>query len=238
MKVNNEIKIGIMVTLVAAILVMMTFKAGDYNFTKKNSHQVKIHFKDLDGVDMNSPVMFNGYDVGFVDQINILDDPSNEQIVMELVVWIRNDAKLREGTKACIKPLGFMGEKYVGLTSDNKGGYLPEGAIIEGEQLPGFTDLAKEGKAVATEILEITKNINERLETNKENVDQTLTSLNGTMKSLNSISANVDERLQVNKIQIDSMMSNFSLMSKNLEELSYDLKINPWKILYKSNKKE
>jgi phospholipid/cholesterol/gamma-HCH transport system substrate-binding protein len=236
MKVNNETKIGLMVCVAAVLLAVMSFKTGKFNLTK-SGHTIKTRFKNIDGVNLNSPVMFNGFEVGIVEDIAIKENDG--ETFMELTLWVDDEAKAREGTKAYIKNLGFMGEKYVGLTSGAKGGdYLTAGAVIVGQDPPNIERLLAEGEEIAGRLKSITRNIDERLETNKDALDNTLANLNVTMKSLASIVSNINERLEANERKIDDTVSNMYGLSVNLEELSYDLKLNPWKVLYREKVKK
>ncbi|MCK5179051.1 MAG: hypothetical protein KAR32_05920, partial [Candidatus Omnitrophica bacterium] len=141
--------------------------------------------------------------------------------------------------KAYIKNLGFMGEKYIGLTSGNKGGvYLAPGSVIAGQEPPDFEHLLSQGQEIAQRLKSISINLDERLETNKDALDETVSNLNLTMKDLASIVHNANERLMTNEKKIDDTITNLHDLSVNLEELSYDLKINPWKIMYRGKKEK
>lgn len=236
MKITNESKIGIMVSVVIALLAILTIKTGNFNLSK-SGYTIKAHFQNVDGVNLNSPVMFNGFEVGIVEDIAIKEGEFDTQ--MELKLSINDTARLREGAKAYIKNLGFMGEKYVGLTSGNKGGaYLAPESVIIGQEPPDFERLLAQGQDIASRLKSIAINIDDRLNVNKEEVDETLANLNLTMKDLSSIVHNLNERLSVNEKKIDATVTNLHDLSINLEELSYDLKMNPWKIMYRGKDKK
>lgn len=235
MKINNETKIGIMVCVVLVMLAVITVKTGNFSLAQRG-YEIKAHFKNVDGVNLNSPVMYNGFEVGIVENVEIKE--AADETTMELTLSIDEEAKLRSGAKAYIKNLGFMGEKYVGLTSGDKGGeYLGPGSVIVGQEPPDFERLIDEGQEIAEHIKSIVTNIDERLKINKDALDETMLNLNLTMKDLSSLVDNLDERLSTNKDKIDSTVTNLHDLSVNLEELSYDLKLNPWKILYRSKDK-
>lgn len=235
MKMNNETKIGLMVAVVVVLLAVLTIKTGNFTLTTRG-YTIKALFQNVDGVNLNSPVMFNGFEVGIVDDIKIKDDA--DDVKMELVLWIDEKAKLRDGAKAYIKNLGFMGEKYIGLTSGHKGGaYLAPGSVIMGQEPPDFEHLLRQGQEIAERLKSISTNLDERLETNKDALDETLSNLNLTMKDLSSITNIVNERLTTNEEKIDDTITNLHGLSVNLEELSYDLKLNPWKIMYRGKEK-
>lgn len=231
MKINNETKIGMMVIAVVAMLAVLTIKTGNFNLSTKG-YAMKALFENVDGVNLNSPVMFNGFEVGIVEDIQIKDDGKGTR--MELTLWIDEQARLRKGAKAYIKNLGFMGEKYIGLTSgDVNGPYLPPGTVITGQEPPDFDHLLREGQEIAKRLKSISINLDERLETNKDTLDETLENLNLTMRDISSITSTIDEHLKGNEGKIDRTVTNLHDLSVNLEELSYDLKLNPWKIMYR-----
>jgi len=235
MKLNNESKIGLMVSVVIVLLAVLTIKTGKFNLSK-NGYIIKAHFQNVDGVNLNSPVMFNGFEVGIVEDIAIKE--GSVDTLMELTLSINDSARLREGARAYIKNLGFMGEKYVGVTSGDRGGvYLAPGSVIIGQEPPDFERILSDGQTIAARLKSISKNIDERLNINKEEVDETLTNLNLTMKDIASIVQNLNERLSVNDKKIDATVNNLHDLSVNLEELSYDLKMNPWKIMYRGKDK-
>jgi phospholipid/cholesterol/gamma-HCH transport system substrate-binding protein len=234
MKLTNETKIGILVVVVFTMLAFFTVRAGNFNVSA-GKYVMKVRFVDIDGVDMNSPVMFNGLDVGIVKEINIID--VDDETKIELLLWIDNGVKIREGTKAYVKNLGFMGEKYIGLVSgDVQGAVMEPGSIIMGEQPPSFQDLVIKGNDIAADVAGIAKNLNERLEINKENIDTILAEMSELTSSLSSLSRTLDERITNNEQHIDEIIANLNATSVNIKELTHDLKLNPWKLLHKSEK--
>jgi len=70
MKISNEFKIGIMVSIVAVLLIALTIKAGDFRFSK-TGYILKVQFLNIDGVNNNTPVMLNGLEVGYVKETHV-----------------------------------------------------------------------------------------------------------------------------------------------------------------------
>lgn len=232
MKINNPTKVGIMVTAVVIMLLTLTFKAGDFQLRKKG-YTVKVHFKNIDGVGMNAPVMLNGFEVGYVKDIAIAETETDT--MMELEVWLEQDAKVRDGSEAYVKNMGFLGEKYVGLTSGDPGGaVLSPGAIIVGQEPADFDKLMGDAQVIAKELKLASSNIRERLDKNKESIDRIIANFDKSMAKMTSITNNFDERLELNKENIDEFMTNMKSVSRNLDQFSYDLKLHPWKLLYRT----
>ena len=233
MKINNEMKIGLMVIVVLLILGYLTWEAGDFSFAPQG-YALKVQFHNIEGVETNSPVTLNGLEVGRVDAIEIKYGPKT---FVELSLWLKEHAKIHEGATAHIKSMGFLGEKYVSLTTgdDNKP-FLKTGSVIIGQEPPSFEKVLEHGEDVAINIKKISEQINKRLKVNSEAIDDIMQNMRLTMKNMTSISNNVNEHLLSHKDNIDQMISNLSVTSTNLEELSVDLKENPWKLPYKPKK--
>ena len=138
MKLSNEVKVGMMVCAVVLCLMFLTVKAGNFHVGKKG-YEIKVHFKRIDGISLNAPVMLNGFEVGLVKKINILDDA--QATTIELEVFVNSDVKLREGTQARVKNMGFMGEKYVSLSAGQSGNILPPASVIVGRDPTDLDEL-------------------------------------------------------------------------------------------------
>lgn len=234
MKLNNETKIGILVVVVFGMLAFFTVRAGNFNLSS-GGYKMKVRFSNIDGVNLNSPVMFNGYEIGMVEDIQIIDVDNSTK--MELTLWVDNRVVIRDGAKAYVKNLGFMGEKYVGLTSgDTQGAILPKGSIIIGQQPPSFDDLVAKGHDIAVDVGGIAQNLNERLEINKEHIDTILAELGNLTTNLSSLSKSLDERITNNEEHIDQIIANLDATSVNIKELTHDLKLHPWKLLHKAER--
>lgn len=234
MKVTNEAKIGVLVSVVMAALLLLTFKVGNFNFTKKG-YTVTVQFIRIEGLEKNAPVRLNGLEVGSVKDVKILYEDDTK---MEMTLLLEERAKLREGTKAFVKNMGLLGEKYIELSGgDRNAPFIGPGAVIVGQEPVDFEKLLAKGDVIADNLTEISQNLNQRLKNNGEALDSIIADLKVTMKNMSSISANVNERLAVNRQAIDDIIANLDSSSQNLEDLSADLKLNPWKLLYKAKDK-
>ena len=227
MKLSNEVKIGMMVCAVILCLMILTIKAGNFNFGQKG-YEVKLQFQRIDGISLNAPVMLNGFEVGLVKKINILDQADGT--TMELIVWVEEGVKLREGTEARVKNMGFMGEKYISLTSGKGEVLSAENSVIVGRDPADMDQILEDGQEIAGQLKEVSYNINQRLKVNQEHIDNML-------GNLDSITANVNERLTVNKDNIDELLSRLKNTAVNLDHMTYDLKLHPWKLMYRSKEK-
>jgi phospholipid/cholesterol/gamma-HCH transport system substrate-binding protein len=228
MNVNNETKIGILVTTVVVMLVFLTWKAGNFK-VPIGGYNVKVRFQNIEGVETNAPVRLNGLEVGRVQKIDIIYEDVPK---VELTLWIQGNVKIPKGAQVDVKNMGFMGEKYIGLYAANVGeGYLGRNEMITGEE-PATME------AMLATLKNISENLDQRLKVNSENIDDIFANMRVTMKNMAGITDNLNERLTVNKLLVDDTVVRFNNLSKNFEEMSEDLKENPWKLLYKPKKRD
>jgi len=235
MRLNNETNIGILVVVTLGLLAVLTWRTGNFDFSTE-SYELKVTFKDVEGVAENSPVTLNGLDVGRVKSIRI---DYGEETRVELTLWLHSNARIKQGAIARVKNMGFMGEKYIALTSGDDGKeYLVPGAVIVGEEPTSFDEVMANGEEIAMNLKEISEEINERLKVNSQAIDEVVENIRVSTGHIASISENVDERLELNKLKIDALATSLNGAGKNLEELSLDLKENPWKLLHRPKKRK
>lgn len=238
MKINNETRVGLFVVFVIIMLIALTWRSGDIDF-HNDGYEIKVHFKNIDGIALNAPVTVNGLEVGRVSDIDIL---YGKETTMELKLWLQAHVKLHRGAEAFVKNLGFLGEKYVGLTTgDDAKPFLKPGDVIIGNEPPSFEKLLDQGDKIATHLEAISSQLHERLEVNARSIDSIITNLDVTVRDVASISSKMNGILENNEAGINQIVMNVENATKSLEEMSFDLKEHPWKLLYKdrsSKKKE
>ena len=230
MTINNETRVGIFIVLAVVVLAVLTWRAGDFDF-RNGGYEIKVHFKNIDGVALNAPVTVNGLEVGRISDINIL---YGKQTIMEVTLWLRDSVKLHEGAQASIKNLGFLGEKYIGLTTGNDGRpFLHPGETITGEEPPSFDKLLDQGDRIAVNLESISSHLNKRLEINAESIDSIIANLDIAVRDAASISSKIRAFMETNNGSMNRIMSHVEGATQNMEEMTFDLKENPWKLLYK-----
>jgi phospholipid/cholesterol/gamma-HCH transport system substrate-binding protein len=114
-------RVGLLVLVAVAVLAFGVFLIGDQNnlFSRKNRYY--IDFQSAGGLKQGNPVQLNGVDVGAVDRVILPTDPARKLIR----VWITVDrafaGRVRTDSRARIKTLGLLGDKFVEITSGSPG---------------------------------------------------------------------------------------------------------------------
>lgn len=203
MKINNEVKTGIIV--VAAILVTALFFVKTTNWNAK-PYKIKTYFNYAEGVKADSIVKLSGVEVGRVEKVMFQYTPDTK---IELILAIDSKAKVREDSIAFISTSGMIGDAYIGITPGlAERAFVGDGATIMSEDPVEMRKLMKKADAIA------------------DNLDKTLVQVKGLAENVNGMVAD-------NKSRIDNIAINLETTTTNFKEFSEDIKKHPWKLLMK-----
>ena len=128
MKISNEVKVGAaaLLTIVAFIWLFNFLKGKDY--FKKTAYYYSV-YDDIGGLAESSPVEINGFKVGVVQSIRLLNETSGKLLV---TYSVSNDFRLPVNSVAEILPVSIIaGMKARFLLGDGPGFYN------EGDTIPG-----------------------------------------------------------------------------------------------------
>ncbi len=121
--------VGIFVVAGITLLVLVTFKIGNFHVGREVGYPLNVFFDGAPGLDNNSQVRVAGVRVGRVERIGL------EQGKAKVTFRVPSDITLYQDAKAYIKSEGILGEKYVEISPGTKehpklepGGVVEQGA--------------------------------------------------------------------------------------------------------------
>ncbi len=126
MKISNEVKVGAvaLVTIVVFIWLFNFLKGKDYFKRTANYYSV---YENIGGLAESSPVEINGFKVGVVQSIDLLEDNSGKILVK---FSVSKDFRLPVNTVAEILPVSIIaGMKVQFVYGDGPGYYSDEDTI-------------------------------------------------------------------------------------------------------------
>ena len=205
-QVGKRFRVGIVVLIALFAVMIGIFMVGQraHLFVKKFPYETR--FDSASGLVAGNPVRLNGVTVGNVLEVILSPDPADRTVRVVYDVDRRAAPRLRKGTRAAIKTIGLLGDKYIELEGGTAeepeieiGGTIPPapGAGIE-KLLEGGGDLIADLSGIARSL----KNILARTEqgkgflgaltTDSEESTRLGNNLTATLTSLNSILRKVD----------------------------------------------
>ncbi len=152
MKVSKEFKIGVLTIVTAAMLYFgFNFLKGT-DFFSSTSHYYAL-YETVDGLKVSNPVIINGYSVGRVSRIKILQDRNNLVLVE---MRIDEDILLGKSTTAKLYSTDFLGSKAIELSIGSIETPLEDGDTLVSEVDKGLTEFIKKSALPVADTLAIT----------------------------------------------------------------------------------
>jgi phospholipid/cholesterol/gamma-HCH transport system substrate-binding protein len=199
--VSRRFRVGLVV-LVALVFVMLSvFMVGRRANLFKKKLPFQTHFETAAGLVSGNPVRLNGVTIGNVIEINLSPDPADQSVRVVYEIDRKVVSRMRTGTRASIKTIGLLGDKYVDLAGGSPTEpQVPVNGEIKAAPGAGLEKLLEGGGDLLTDLSGIArslKNILGRTEEGKgflgaltsdsEESARLGNNLNATLTSLNSI---------------------------------------------------
>lgn len=220
---NLEIKVGFFVFAALVALTIFILSISNYSVFEKGKN-MKVIFNFANGLRTTAPVRFAGVDSGLIKDIRVYYDRKEERTKVEVGIWVKDEIEVPSDSKVFVNQLGLLGEKYLEiLPGKDKENLLKDGDSIIGKDPIAMDELTAQVGDMANEIEQILHSINIGIlsEQNQE-------SFSASLQSLSLILGDVKE----GKGTVGKLLYDESVFT-NLEEMSADLKENPWKLLYR-----
>lgn len=214
-KVNYTV-IGLFVILLTAGMVFTFVWLSGFGHQQSFRTYLVYASGGVDGLNIDSPVQYNGVRVGTVNKIEL--DSLNLQFV-KLYLKINSKIPITDGTVATLIPQGITGLVYIGLKSET-----PKASLLKVE--PGQTyPIIPYQKPLLTQITEVlpdlTKNLGEIAEKFKKIFsDPNIESISGTFEHLENVSKMLDDEssnLRGSIKSLHTVMENGATASKHFE---------------------
>ncbi len=174
MKVSKEVKVGLLALVSGVILYLgFNFLKGSDFFSPNNNYYVV--YDNIGGLTESNTVMLNGWAVGRVKKIELLQDQGNK---LRVTLDINKDVILTDSTAAVLASSSVLGGKAISLTIGN-----------------GKRVLQDEDTLIAATEKNLSEMINEKITPITENVDTALVNLNVLIKKFQAMSGNIDATL-------------------------------------------
>ncbi len=153
---HRSVRVGSVVVVALLVLAAAIFLIGSQNnlFRRKNHYRVR--FATVTGLQAHNPVKLSGVHVGRVERIVLPEDPGEHLLVVHIAVDKRFGGRVRTDSRARIKTLGLLGDKYVEITSGSpEAAEIPDGGEIPAAEPTDVDKLIATGEDVVEQIVAI-----------------------------------------------------------------------------------
>jgi phospholipid/cholesterol/gamma-HCH transport system substrate-binding protein len=221
-----ELKVGIFVLLALASLTFFVISITDLSFIKKG-HSIEVIFGFANGLREAAPVRLAGVEAGLVKKLRVFtDDKDQNKTKVRITLWTQENLRIPIDSKITINQLGLLGEKYVEIIPGTSLDFYKDGVTVVGMDPIPIEKITEQVAILASKMETTVDSINSGILT-----DQNKKTLADTLQAFDMVANNLKNgHGTVGRLFADESIYN------NLDELTADLKVNPWKLLYRPKK--
>jgi phospholipid/cholesterol/gamma-HCH transport system substrate-binding protein len=216
--VSKEFKVGLIAVVSIIILyVGFNFLKGVDFFSPTNSYYIM--YDNINGLTVSNPVIVNGYSVGRVSRIRILQDRGN---IILVKIDVDEDLILGESTKATLVNNDFLGGKAIILDINSIDSPLESGDTLISVVDRGLLEILDQAQPLTDNITTTIKRVNEillGLDGIGEKFNKTADQLNGTLAGVNRLVNKNEEQISETIIQFKLMSEEINLKLKQLDPI-------------------
>lgn len=222
---RSSIKVAVLFLISCAVLAYFVLHAGQVRLMGE-TQEFKLLFSSLGNLKLDSPVTYSGYKVGQVIDIRTLsvEERRKHKKDIEVSVRLSKDVTVRQDSKAEIRSLGFLGEKYIEVSP---GGFdspaIPAGSTLEGTTPQDVSDVLDRLGKELDEMIPVIKDTLQKVHSTVERVDKVVQEVADDKKIQSILDQARDLTKRMNHILKENRKNIHQTLS-NVQEFSGDLK--------------
>ena len=224
MVIRKEFIIGILSVIAIVILYWGTkFLKGNNVFS--NSDTFHVVYNEINGVQIGRPVTLNGYKVGQVNNIKLLNSSTNPKVLVSFA--LEEEMPIPSNTIARIYDMDIMGAKGIQLDLGDSGSMLSQGDTLLASISPSLMKemMSKIEPFIEGEVKEMTSKVNDALDnfnqlstTLKEEIDKNKSNLSDGINNFKNLSADMETVLDSVKVT----MATFNRVGNDIERVDME----------------
>jgi phospholipid/cholesterol/gamma-HCH transport system substrate-binding protein len=207
---GRETRVGALVlaALVIASTTILTLGRQQHLWERKVGYV--LHFTRTNGLQPGAPVSLSGLPIGSVDELHFATEADAAHIEVAVRVDARVAGRIRTDTRATLRTLGLLGDKYIELVpgTDPDADAIPVGGVIPSVDPTDYEAVFGQSGDIVTNVVEVSAALKDVLGTiqrgegllgamvrNREFGDRTLENLESTLTNIRATSAKLDRIL-------------------------------------------
>ena len=212
---SKEVKVGLI-----GVIGLVFFSLGS-NFLKGIDFFSPVSrfyavYENVDGLIVANPIIVNGYSVGRVSDIRILQDRDNKILVS---MDIDKDLIIGINSKATLSSNDFLGSKAIVLSIGDINSPINEGDTIMSEIAGGLSELLEKATPITDNLGVTISRLNDILASLRGSGDMITT----TLDNLNNVLTNTNDLIDNNEETITTTLENLNSLTDDLSKKLSDI---------------
>ena len=205
---SKEFKVGLFALITGVILYTgFNYLKGIEFFSNTNKYYAI--YDNVDGLNISNPVVVNGFSVGRVSRITIMQNNGNRVLVE---IDVSENIALNDSTVATLANSDFLGSKAILLKIGKSPTLVNDGDTITAAVDKGLAEILERAQPLTDNLGVTITRINEILlgmEGTGGEIKQTVEGLNKAIKNVNGL-------ISENRNSLKTTLNYFQILSKNL----------------------
>ncbi len=215
---KTETRVGLFIIIAIGIFLYLSINIGELRLDQAQYNTYKTYFGDAGGLDMKAVVKIAGVNVGWVDDIKLLED-GKAQVLMR----VSKTVQLSKNAYAVIAQEGLIGTKTLAIEpgDPSTGTLLPGSTLsVPGKSPTSVGDLLDNFKDIASSIQDLADSLksvfaSQQGETNMREALSGITKASNRMADFSEI---LQRTLKKNEENINSTISDFKKSAHYLKD--------------------
>jgi phospholipid/cholesterol/gamma-HCH transport system substrate-binding protein len=213
---DEEIKVGVVVVVGAALFLAALVFVGGANLLRKKKAEYTTYFKFAGGLEPGSLVRFGGFKVGTIKSASL--DPKGSSRI-RVILQVDAGTPIRTNSQARISSLGFLGENYLEISAGTRdAARLPERSEIPAVEIVQVADVFNNVNNITVNATKLVNDLDEQVLVLSKNSNDLIKSLNDVVSPINkehfsSVLANSDGMLKESRPHMEKMLANLETAS-------------------------
>ncbi|MBL7931153.1 MAG: MCE family protein [Bacteroidia bacterium] len=225
MKLSKEFKIGVVVVCAIGTFIWgVSFLKGSNLFS--NRQYLYAVYPKIDNLIIGSPLQINGYKIGQVKSISLLQQGDHTGILVKFL--ITEEVEIPKGSIAKAVSADLLGTKAVEIIYNNKSKeFVKSGDTLVAETEQGLKEsfnkqlapLQAKAEHLISEIDTVMTVVGQVLNTKtRDNIDRSFEGVKKAILSLEQTAYKLDDMVASEKPKVDAVLTNLSGISSNLNK--------------------
>jgi len=216
MNISNETKIGALTAITITILLLgYSFLRGNDIFS--GSNRFYAIYKSVDGLSVSKPVLVNGFQIGRISQMKLLNDG---RTMVELKV--EQQYHVPSNTLAKVVSTDLLGSKAIVFEYGNSNTFAEDKdtlkAGIQGSLAQSLQPIQMKAESLITKLDSTLGAINKILNPEfQKNIDRSFLAIANSLQTLEGTTKKVDALIGSQTDHINEIMANATYVSANLK---------------------
>ncbi|MDT8447236.1 MAG: MlaD family protein [bacterium] len=210
---KTEMNVGLLILAGTGLLMIASIQVTRYDPDLSGTYSLKVTFENVSGLVTGTAVKVAGITVGEVSSIELVDGEA------EVTVSIMDKYRLRTNSRAMIKSIGILGDKYieVSLGSNNQQALQSGDRIQLVEPGADLDSLIEDLSYILSDVRSVTKALNASLGGEKGEAQ-----LKRVLSNVEGLTANLDQVLDKTNQKIGPILSSLESFSSDLAGITAD----------------